>query len=336
MTRDPQESELPQFAGSAKSSRHFLLWGLLGGGAVGILVGHPLVMIAFNLHEYLDHQASLALGEAILHSFSLHAWPLTLLFALSSAVFGAILGGLYQRLERNRRAYEARLRSLAAEISLIEARERQRLATELHEHIGQVLAFAQIKLGLIGEEANSPNLLPMIREVREHIDHTIRYTRSLTFELSPPVLYELGFEAALEWLAHQIRDTSGIKVEVQRENFPLKLPEEERILLFSVVRELLTNVVKHAQASQVKIFLGQERGNLRVRVEDDGVGFEVAPSTGAGFGLFSLRERLARIGGSLEVKSRVGRGTSVAITVPLAPEEQMANPPARGPIAPGN
>jgi signal transduction histidine kinase len=333
MTRDPQESELREFAGPAESSRYFLLWGLLAGGMVGILVGHPLFMIAFNLHEYLDHQASLALGKAILHSFSFHAWPLTLLFALSSAVFGAILGGLYQRLERNRLAYEARLRSLAAEISLIEARERQRLATELHEHIGQVLAFAQIKLGLMSEEA-TPGLLPMLREVREHIDHSIKYTRSLTFELSPPVLYELGFEAALEWLAKQIRDSTGIKVEVQRENFPLQLPEEARILLFSVVRELLTNVVKHAQASQVKIFLGQEGGNLRVQVDDDGVGFELAPSGAAGFGLFSIRERLARIGGSLEVKSQVGRGTSVGVTVPLAPDEPVANRPARGPIAP--
>jgi signal transduction histidine kinase len=277
-------------------------------------------MMAYHLHESLYHQAPLAWGQALLHSFSPHAWPLILFFGLSGASLGALLGGLYQRLEASRLAYQDRLRSLAAEISLVEERERHRLATQLHEHLGQVLALAQIKLGALGAALNSPDLKAGLQEVRQDLDQAIKYTRTLTFELSPPVLYELGLDAAIEWLAKQMRESGGLEVEVQKDRQPLPpLPDEARILLYLAVRELLTNVAKHAQARQARISWSRQGHSLRLQVVDDGGGFDVSQKRGTGFGLFSLRERLDHIGGRLEVESQVGQGTAVSVTVPLAP-----------------
>jgi len=312
---------LGEYSGAARAPRHFFLWGLLLGAVAGILVGHPLFMMVFNLHEYLDNHAPLALGEAILHSFSFRAWPLTLLFALSGAFFVGMLGGLYQHLEDNRLSYQAQLRSLAVELSLVEERERRRIAIQLHENIGQILAFAQIKLGALAAEGATQDLAADLNEVREHINQTIQYARSLTLELSPPILYELGFEEAIEWLARDVQKNCGTEIDVQREMHPIPLTDEARILLFLVVRELLTNVATHAQARHAKVVINREGGRLRIQVEDDGVGFDVAKSRAAGFGLFSIRERLDHIGGHLKVKSKPGHGTLVTLTIPLMPED---------------
>ena len=112
--------------------------------------------------------------------------------------------------EKEIRTYQAQLRSVASELSLTEERERRRLATDLHDHVGQILALAQIKLGAIRESASSTHLVEPMDEVRRLIEQTIQYTRSLTFELSPPILYDLGFEAAVEWLAELIQEQQGI------------------------------------------------------------------------------------------------------------------------------
>jgi PAS domain S-box-containing protein len=229
-----------------------------------------------------------------------------------------------KRAEDEIRAYQERLRSLATELTLVEERERRRLATQLHENIGQILAFAKIKLGTLTAEAATSDLAADLNELRNQIDHTIQFTRSLTFELSPPTLYELGFEEAIEWLASEVQKNCGTEIDVQRELYTIPLTDEARILLFVVVRGLLTNVAKHAQARHAKVVINKEGDRLQIQVEDDGVGFNVAKSRTAGFGLFSIRERLDRIGGSLKVKSKPGHGTLVTLTIPHIPEDKMA------------
>jgi signal transduction histidine kinase len=219
------------------------------------------------------------------------------------------------------RTYQEQLRSLASDLSLAEERERRRLATELHDHVGQILALAQIKLGALRESANSNALLAPMDEIRRLIEQTIQYTRSLTFELSPPILYDLGFEAAVEWLADTVREQHGILVQVSKDAHHKPMNDEIRVLLFQAVRELLFNVVKHAKAQVVKVSLNREGTNLRVQVADDGVGLGIDPKSAAaaaqGFGLFSIRERLKHLGGNMEVESLPGRGTQVTLTVPL-------------------
>lgn len=227
-------------------------------------------------------------------------------------------------------AYQERLRALASDLSLTEERERRRLAADLHDHIGQILALAQIKLGAVRQEASSPEGVASVNEIRDFIGQAIRYTRSLTYELGLPILYDLGLEAALEWLAEQLHDQHGLKIEVHRDQQSKPLGEGARVLVFRVVRELLTNVIKHAQASRVDIFITKEGPFLQLQVEDDGVGFptddlgaRVGKSTG--FGLFSIRERLSSLGGRLEIASRPGQGTRVSITIPLEQQEATMN-----------
>lgn len=290
------------------------------GAAVGVVAGHPLFMVAHHLHEYFSSQAPLRMTQAILHSFSLHAWPLTLFFAVTGGAVGAALGRLHHRLEAHRLSYQARLRALAAEISLAEERERHRLATELHEQVGQILAAAQIKLGTLAAEVQSPAGLAVLQEAREHVEASIRYIRSLTGELSPPVLYEMGFAPAVIWLARQIRDRHGIEVELQQHPIAWPPCDDKQILLFIIFRDLLTYVAGQARPREIKIVLRTEGKNLRLQVEHDGVAVSDTGGDPPGFALFSIRERLDRIGGTVAVQSPPGRGTAITLRVPLCQE----------------
>ncbi|MEJ2070700.1 MAG: PAS domain S-box protein, partial [Syntrophobacterales bacterium] len=223
-------------------------------------------------------------------------------------------------------AYQERLRDLASELSLTEERERRRLAADLHDHIGQILALAQIKLGALGQEAPSPESQAFVKEVREYISQAIYYTRSLTFELGLPILYDLGLESALEWLGEQLHEQHGLQIQVHRDQQAKYLGEAARVLVFRVVRELLTNVIKHARASRVDVTIAKEGSFLSIQVADDGVGFDMGESgttthKPSGYGLFSIRERLSSLGGHIKISSVPGQGTMVTITVPLEPQE---------------
>ena len=302
-----------------KPASRYILKGFLYGAAVGVVAGHPLFMVAHQLHEYWGSEAPLRVTQAILHSFSLHAWPLTLFFALISGAVGAALGRLHHRQEAHRLSYQARLRALAAEISLAEERERRRLANELHEQVGQILAAAQIKLGALAAEVQSPAGLAALREAREHVEATIRYIRSLTGELSPPVLYEMGFAPAVVWLARQIRDQHGIEVELQQHPIAWPPCDDNQILLFIIFRDLLTHVAGQARPREIKIVMRTEGKILLIRVEHDGV--EVSDGgEPSGFTLFSIRERLDRIGGTVAVEATPGRGAVFILRVPLYQE----------------
>jgi signal transduction histidine kinase len=138
-----------------------------------------------------------------------------------------------------------------------------------------------------------------VEEVVHLIEEALAQTRSLTFDLSPPILYDLGLEPALRWLAEQIEKRYGLHVELQGDKEP-KLDPEVSAIVFRSVRELLTNVSKHAGVHAAKVTLGLNDGRLSVAVEDAGVCFEAARSesarSGAGFGLFSIREQIERLG----------------------------------------
>lgn len=230
--------------------------------------------------------------------------------------------------EEKIRYYQKQLRSLASELSLTEERERRLLAIELHDNIGQTLAIAKIKLGALRESVSSPGLLERVNEIHNLIEQTIQNTRALTFELSPPILYELGFGPAIEWLAEQIRDQHGIQIDFEDDRKPRPMSDETRALLFKSVRELLINVIKHAQARNAKVSIRSDGDDMRIDVEDDGIGFYARESgsdqRSIGFGLFSIRERLEHLGGRLKVESDPGRGTRITMVLPLRLEKKSA------------
>lgn len=222
-------------------------------------------------------------------------------------------------------SYQKQLRSLASDLSLAEEKERRRIATMLHDHIGQILAITKIKLGALLQSAINDGVLGQLNEVREHVEQAIKYARSLTFELSPPILYDLGLEAALEWLTEQIKEQHGISCEFETDNKAKPLSDEMRIVIFSAVRELLMNIAKHAQAQVAKVTIRRVNKNIIVHVADNGTGFSVSKMNlyhdeNRGFGLFSIRERLRHLSGQMDVRSARGRGTRVILTAQLEME----------------
>ncbi len=227
-------------------------------------------------------------------------------------------------------AYQERLRALASELILTEERERRLLATDLHDHVGQILALAQIKLGALRQEVSSPESQTSVTEIRDYLGQAIRYSRSLTYELGLPILYDLGLESALEWLAEQVQEQHGLTVQLHRDEQVKPLKEAAMVLVFRVVRELLTNIVKHAQASKVDLSIAKQGSFLHIQVMDDGVGFDASASgvqTGksSGYGLFSIKERLTSLGGLFQINSLPGHGTRVSLTVPLEQQEAVMN-----------
>ena len=224
-------------------------------------------------------------------------------------------------------SYQEQLQSLASELSLTEERERRRIASDLHDSIGQALIVTKMKLEELREMKISVVVDCLLDDIYKLLEKTIQDTRSLTFELSPPVLYELGFEPAVEWLIEQIQEQHGIVIDFMSDGRFKPLNDDIRVLLFKAIRELLVNVVKHADAQNVKIFIKRDGNNIWIEVEDDGIGsdtaeFNFSVSRSGGFGLFNMRERLEHLGGHFEVKSEPGHGTQVTLVAPLKCEEE--------------
>jgi len=226
---------------------------------------------------------------------------------------------LRKQAEEEIKAHREQLQSLASELSLTEERERRRLATDLHDHIGQALAISKIKLGILQKSAAAAKIVGPLGEIRELMEQMIHDTRSLTFELSLPVLYELGFEAAVEWFAKHVRSQHGIMVDVQKDLQAIPMEDELKVLLFRFVRELMLNIVKHARARHAQVNIKRDGPEVLIKVEDDGVGMDDSQigSKSGGFGLFSIRERLHYLGGRLEVESLPRGGTRATLRVPL-------------------
>src|SRR6185369_940283 len=158
-----------------------------------------------------------------------------------------------KRAEEKITAYQEQLRFMASEMSLIEERERRQLATTLHDQIGQVLALAKIRLGALQAAGSAEECRQSAGEIRELLEQAIKSSRSLTFELSPPVLYELGFETALQALCENFQQQHGLRIEFVTDHEPRPLPDDMQILLFRAVRELLVNIVKHAGAESARV-----------------------------------------------------------------------------------
>lgn len=224
--------------------------------------------------------------------------------------------------EQEREVYQQRLRSLTSELALTEERQRREIATELHDQIGQNLAIAKIKLGQLREAGQGTELSGPVDEVRSLVEQTIDATRTLTFELGSPILYELGLEAAIESMGEDLWDKHGIRSSFQDNGPARSLSEDLRAVLYQSVREALNNIVRHAEAQTVELSVIRDRQTVRIIVADDGVGFIVPrggfqASSKGGFGLFNVSERLGHLGGELHVESEPGKGTKVTLTAPL-------------------
>ena len=227
-----------------------------------------------------------------------------------------------RRMERENAAYLEKLRVMSKEMLLIEEKERRQLAITLHDQIGQVLALAKIKLGALQAADSAEECRQAAGSIRELLEQAIRSSRTLTFELSSPVLYELGFESAVQALCEKFQQQHGLRIEFATDREPKPLADDVRILLFRAIRELLVNIVKHAGTNSLQVSCRRSNSQIIIVVADAGIGFEPqlsatpSPESG-GFGLFSIRERLHLLGGEMTITSSAGRGTSVTLVAPV-------------------
>src|SRR5262245_6655757 len=218
-------------------------------------------------------------------------------------------------------------KSLAAELGYVRDRERQKIAEDLHDHIGQNLALAKMKLGALNSSLGGEHSA-LVAGISDLISHTIEDTRSLIHELHPEWRSEVSLRQALDWLAKQTQVKYGLACVIEFGALPKPLKKDVQEVLFQAVRELIGNTVKHAGASKVRIIGGWGRGWIRIRVIDDGRGFDpsklLSPSTKTGgFGLMIIRARLGFLGGNLYIHSRAGAGTSAMIALPQSETESV-------------
>jgi len=208
---------------------------------------------------------------------------------------------------------------------LAEQRERQQLATMLHDLMQQLLVAAKLRTELLAQ-AQGKNVPQLANEVRELIRECIQVSRTLTGELSPPILREGGLVPALEWLARWMKDKHNLET-VLVVRGPISMQREDlTVLLFQCVRELLFNVVKHSGVNSAQIEVNEDGKELRIIVSDQGIGFEMPPDpppvsadATSGYGLFTTQERLHLLGGTVHVDSSPGCGSRFTLATPLYP-----------------
>ncbi|MCE5278189.1 MAG: CHASE3 domain-containing protein [Planctomycetaceae bacterium] len=220
-------------------------------------------------------------------------------------------------------AYASQLQALAGELTLTEQRERRRFATLLHDHLQQLLVGAKFRIAILGR-THDPVIREGVKEVEALLDESIKASRSLTAELSPPILQQGGLAEGLEWLARWMSDKHGLFVELSLQHEASPTDQGVKTFLFEAVRELLFNAVKHSGTKAAAVSLRRLTDNLiQIVVSDQGHGFDPAGVTpagpaGGGFGLFSIRERLSLIGGQFEIDSAPGKGSRFSLTAPAA------------------
>ena len=227
---------------------------------------------------------------------------------------------------------QQRLCALVKQLGRAEARERKRVAGELHDNLAQLLAVCKMRVSAI--EAAAPPGSPTAANalaVKEFLGQGLDYTRTLMSDLRPEAFNEHDLAEAMRWVARRM-GRHGLVVRVEDDGDAKPLGEELLTLVFDSVRELLFNVIKHAGTSQATVSLRRAAGEVCVTVSDAGAGFDrgrqaAAPSEQGGYGLFSITERLGLMGGRAEVRSARGRGTRVRLIVPLS--SQQGQRPAR-------
>ncbi len=230
-----------------------------------------------------------------------------------------------KRAEEEIVGYQNKLRRLFSETTIAEERERSGMAAELHDNIGQQLALLKMKLGAMKSVAYGNGEGDLYDEIAGLAQQALQTTRSLMLEISPMMLYDIGFEPAIGWLVEQFQTKHGIDIEFERDEQVKPLRERSMFQLFRTTRELLQNVVEHSGAGNARVEVGRRNDHVRIVVEDDGVGFDLSrykenSPENKNFGLFGIQERISDLGGSLEIETAPGKGTKVVLEAPLDTE----------------
>lgn len=217
--------------------------------------------------------------------------------------------------------YQKKLKNLYYELTIAEEKERRKIAEFLHDGLGQTISIAAIKLSSISRGELAPAVNKTLEESAELLRNAINESRTLVYDLSPPILHELGLIAAIKWKLDQIEKKFGLITDFRFEENTITLKTDIKILIFRMICELLNNTIKYAEANLITVEIRKNSQNIIVKVIDNGKGFDSrqgkALSELGGFGLFSINERLDALQGSMEIESEPSKGARITLTVPI-------------------
>lgn len=222
---------------------------------------------------------------------------------------------------RKNRLMKEQLQTLNSYLTQTEERERKKIAEALHDGLGQILALAFMRLSSLTDLPLEKKVLRRIKETKASIQEAVRQTKTHTYNLSPPILYELGLIPALRWKLEEIEQIHHIKTSFDTNDMQTDFNSDINILLYRSVAELLNNIIKHARAQRISVVLEKKDIYLHIKVIDNGIGFNTGnienESGQPGFGLFSIAERLNSVQGELLINSTKEKGTEATIIAPL-------------------
>ena len=278
--------------------------------------------------ELLSDQEAEAASQAALLQFNglQDRLTMSLVVMLTSGLLLSIGSALYiLRLERQARLRYAELEQHRGELQQLSARlvdvqetERRSISRELHDEVGQALGLLLMELGHLSNElaVGDEKTRELVRRSKEMAERTVHTVRNMALLLRPSMLDDLGLVAAVEWYAREVSRQGNIEVKVNAENLPENLPDEVKVCVYRLVQEALNNAQRHANAKNVFVELAQSDGMARLKIADDGNGFDTKRTRG--MGLLGMEERVKRLGGTISIDSRPGSGTTISVALPTA------------------
>ena len=245
------------------------------------------------------------------------------LFVLEGMVVGWLVDKMREMTEHLRQSRE-QLTELTEYLQTVRENERKRIAMEIHDELGQKLTRIKIDLHFFKNQLinrSEREAVEVIEEntarISEEIDSTIATIRRISTELRPTILDDFGLVAACEWLTKEIQRNTNLKCTFETTQEQIELEAEQRIAVFRIIQEALTNIIRHSKAEHANISIGLDNGNLRAIVEDDGVGIDPEQITnGHSMGVIGMRERARILGGDLTISKIPKGGTQVLLTMP--------------------
>jgi signal transduction histidine kinase len=277
--------------------------------------------------ELLNDQQTVAAKQVSFEEFARLQDRLTkfLILALTSGLLLAVGSAVYiMRLERQGRLRYSELVQSRGEMQQLSARlvdaqetERRAISRELHDEVGQALGLLLMDAGRLSNQLGSTDQKgqELVRNIKTVAERTVQTVRNMALLLRPSMLDDLGLVAAVEWYAREMSRRGEIEVDVHAENVSEALPDPVKVCVYRIVQEAVNNVQRHAKAKNAVVELEQTSDAIRVKITDDGSGFD--PKRARGMGLLGMEERVKRLGGKIEIDSRPGTGTTIRAELPL-------------------
>lgn len=220
--------------------------------------------------------------------------------------------------------YQTSLQRLTTEITLIEEKQKKEIASNIHDHLSQSLVISKMKINELKKNPKLKIIENDLRFIETHISEALKNTRKITYDLSPPVLYQLGIIDALSWLLDDVEATHKVACRLISNVDNLKLSDVKSILLYRSIQEVINNAIKYGNASLITLNLDKNKLGLDILLTDNGVGFDTSllnnhqNHSGSGFGLFTVQERIKNIQGRFTIVSEINKGTVIKFFIPLS------------------